>query len=110
MRPLRGGGVGADKPLEDFELEDAGRAGQGLPAGTQFWSKSGDAYDVHPLVARVRLPLSAGEPPAPPAEAAGTDYVLAVFTKGVKTVPGIIPRVHEKVAARYVSGQPGRST
>jgi len=83
--------VTPDKPFEDLELEDARLAGHALPAGAQFWSKSGDAYDVHHLVARVRLP----GPAAP-------DYVLAVFTKGVKTVPGIIARVYERVAARYV--------
>jgi beta-lactamase class A len=84
--------VTPDKPFEDLELEDARLAGHGLPTGAQFWSKSGDAYDVHHLVARVRLP----GPAAP-------DYVLAVFTKGVKTVPGIIARVYERVAARYAA-------
>jgi beta-lactamase class A len=76
------------KPFDDLELEDARLSGQRFPAGTRFWSKSGDAYDVHHLVARAVLP-------------AGPDIVLAVFTKGVKTVPGVIPRVFEKVAARY---------
>jgi beta-lactamase class A len=85
--------VTPDKPYEDMELEDARLAGHGLPAGTKFWSKSGDAYDVHHLVARVALPN-------------GADFVLAVFTKGVKTVPGVIPRVYERVAARY--GAAGR--
>ncbi len=78
------------KPFDDLELEDARLAGQRLPAGTRFWSKSGDAYDVHHLVARVALPD-------------GPDFVLAVFTKGVKTVPGVIPSVFEKVAARYAA-------
>ncbi len=76
------------KPFEDLELEDARLSGQRLPPGTRFWSKSGDAYDVHHLVARVVLPD-------------GLDFVLAVFTKGVKTVPGVIPRVFEKVGAHY---------
>ena len=76
------------KPFEDLELEDARLAGQRLPAGARVWSKSGDAYDVHHLVARVQL-------------SNGSDFVLAVFTKGVKTVPGVIPSVFEKVAARY---------
>ncbi len=76
------------KPFEDLELEDARLSGQRLPPGTRFWSKSGDAYDVHHLVARAVLPD-------------GRDFVLAVFTKGVKTVPGVIPRVFEKVGARY---------
>ena len=44
--------VNPAKPFEDLELEDARLAGQRLPAGTRFWSKSGDAYDVHHLVAR----------------------------------------------------------
>jgi len=78
------------KPFEDLELEDARLSGQRLPAGTRFWSKSGDAYDVHHLVARTVLP-------------GGQDFVLAVFTKGVKTVPGVIPRVFEKVGARYAT-------
>jgi beta-lactamase class A len=76
------------RPFDDLELEDARLSGQKFPPGTRFWSKSGDAYDVHHLVARAVLP-------------AGPDIVLAVFTKGVKTVPGVIPRVFEKVAARY---------
>ena len=78
------------KPFDDLELEDARLAGQRLPPGTLFWSKSGDAYDVHHLVVRAVLPD-------------GHDIVLAVFTKGVKTVPGVIPRVFEKIAARYAS-------
>jgi hypothetical protein len=78
------------RPFEDLELEDARLAGQRLPPGARFWSKSGDAYDVHHLVARVALPN-------------GSDVVLAVFTKGVKTVPGVIPRVFEKVGARYAT-------
>ncbi len=77
-------------PFDDLELEDARLAGQRLPPGTRFWSKSGDAYDVHHLVARAVLP-------------GGSDIVLAVFTKGVKTVPGVIPRVFEKVATRYAA-------
>jgi beta-lactamase class A len=77
-----------EKPFEDFELEDARLAGKRLPPGTRFWSKSGDAYDVHHLVARVLLPN-------------GSDFLLAVFTKGVKTVPGVIPRVFEKVGERF---------
>ena len=78
------------KPFGDLELEDARLAGQRLPPGTRFWSKSGDAYDVHHLVARVLLP-------------SGSDYVLAVYTRGVKTVPGVIPGVFERVAARYAA-------
>jgi beta-lactamase class A len=77
-----------EKPFEDFELEDARLAGKRLPPGTRFWSKSGDAYDVHHLVARVLLPN-------------GADFVLAVFTKGVKTVSGVVPRVYEKVGERF---------
>ena len=77
-----------DKPFEDFELEDARLAGKRLPPGTRFWSKSGDAYDVHHLVARVLLPN-------------GADFVLAVFTKGVKAVPGVIPLIYEKIGERF---------
>ena len=80
--------LSAEKPLEDFELEDARLAGRRLPAGSKVWAKSGDAYDVHHLAARVLLP-------------GGRDLVLVVFTKGVKAVPDVIPRVFEKVAARY---------
>jgi beta-lactamase class A len=85
------------QPFDNLELEDARLSGQRLPPATRFWSKSGDAYDVHHLVARVELPN-------------GSDFVLAVFTKGVKTVPGVIPRVFERVAARYVAAPaaPGR--
>ena len=80
--------VTPDKPFEDMELEDARLAGHGLPAGTRLWSKSGDAYDFHHLVSRIVMP-------------GGADFVVAVFTKGVKTVPGIIPRVYERVAEIY---------
>ncbi|HYK41445.1 MAG TPA: serine hydrolase [Thermoanaerobaculia bacterium] len=80
--------VTPDKAFEDMELEDARLAGHGLPAGTHLWSKSGDAYDFHHLVSRIVMP-------------GGADFVLAVFTKGVKTVPGIIPRVYERVAEIY---------
>ncbi len=83
------------RPFEDLELEDARLSGQRLPQGTRFWSKSADAYDVHHLLARAVLPN-------------GHDLVLAVFTKGVKTVPGIIPRVFEKVSARFASPADGR--
>ena len=72
-----------EKPFEELEPEDARLAGQRLPTGTRFWSKSGDAYDVHHLVGRAVLPD-------------GHDFVLAVFTKGVKTVPGVIPRVFDE--------------
>ncbi len=78
------------EPFGELELEDARLAGHSLPEGTRFWSKSGDAYDVHHLAARVQLP-------------GGPDFVLAVFTKGVKTVPEVIPRVFEKVAAHYAA-------
>jgi hypothetical protein len=80
--------LSSEKPLEDFELEDARVAGRRLPAGSKVWAKSGDAYDVHHLAARLLLP-------------GGRDVVVVVFTKGVKAVPDVIPRVFEKVAARY---------
>jgi beta-lactamase class A len=80
--------VTADKPFDDLELEDARLAGKRLPVGTQFWSKSGDAYDVHHLVARAVLPN-------------GSDFVVAAFTKGVKTVPDVIPRIYEKVGELF---------
>jgi hypothetical protein len=82
--------LSSEKPLEDFELEDARLAGRRLPAGSKVWAKSGDAYDVHHLAARVLLP-------------GGRDLVLVVFTNGVKAVPEVIPRVFEKVAARYAT-------
>ncbi len=82
--------ITGEKPLEDTELEDARLAGQGLPKGSRLWAKSGDAYDFHHLVGRVVLPN-------------GADFVIAVFTKGVKTVPDIIPRVYEKVAEHFAS-------
>jgi len=82
--------VAAEKPFEDLELEDARLAGRRLPPGTKMWAKSGEAYDVHHLVARALLPN-------------GRDFVLAVFTKGVKTVPDVIPSVFERVAARFTA-------
>ncbi len=74
--------------LEEMEPEDARLAARGLPEGSRIWAKSGDAFDFHHLVARIVLPN-------------GREFVVAVFTKGVKTVPEIIPRVYEKVAAHF---------
>ncbi len=85
--------VTADKPLEEGELEEARLAGHALPPGTRMWAKSGDAYDVHHLVSRIVLPN-------------GADFVLAVFTKGVKTVPDVIPRVYAKVAEQFSGAAP----
>ena len=85
--------IAREQPFEDMEPEDARLAGQGLPRGSRLWAKSGDAYDFHHLVGRVVLPN-------------GSDFVIAVFTKGVKTVPGIIPRVYEKVAAHFAARRP----
>jgi beta-lactamase class A len=82
-----------DEPFDDLELEDARLAGKALPPGTRFWSKSGDAYDVHHLVGRALLPRRA--------DGYRADFVLAAFTKGVKTVPGVIPRIYEKVGAYF---------
>ena len=81
--------TGSEK-LEDGEPEDARLAAQGLPAGSRIWAKSGDAFDFHHLVARVVLPN-------------GREFIVAVFTKGVKTVPEIIPHVYEKVAAHFAA-------
>jgi hypothetical protein len=90
--------VTPDKPYDDLELEDARLAGRKLPAGTRLWSKSGDAYDYHHLVGRALLPNRA--------DGYRPDFILAAFTKGVKTVPDVIPRIYEKVgtyfAARFV--------
>jgi beta-lactamase class A len=85
--------LSSEKPLEDVELEDARLAGRNLPKGTRVWAKSGDAYDYHHLVGLLALPN-------------GREIVLAVFTKGVKDVPGIIPRVFEVVAARFAAPPP----
>ena len=85
--------IAAEEPFEDLELEDARLAGQGLPRGSRVWAKSGDAYDLHHLVARVAMPN-------------GSDYVVAVFTKGVKDVPEVIPRAYEKVAAHFLAPGP----
>jgi len=82
--------IASEKPFEDMEPEDARLAGRRLPAGTKMWAKSGDAYDFHHLVARVALPN-------------GREFVLAVFTKGVKTVPDVIPRVYERVSSRFAA-------
>jgi beta-lactamase class A len=82
--------VTSDKPFEDMEPEDARLAGRRLPKGSLLWAKSGDAYDYHHLVGRIVLP-------------GGSEIVLAVFTKGVKDVPGIIPSVFERVAAHFVA-------
>lgn len=89
MLALLSRGTGPEK-LEDVEPEDARLAAQGLPEGSRIWAKSGDAFDFHHLVARVALPN-------------GSEFIIAVFTKGVKTVPEIIPRVYEKVAAHFAA-------
>lgn len=86
-----------EKPFDDMELEDARLSGRKLPAGTRLWSKSGDAYDYHHLVARAVLPD-------------GRDFVIAAFTKGVKTVPGVIPRVYEKVGAYFLAAAGDHAT
>jgi beta-lactamase class A len=75
-----------EKPPEETEQSDAWSAGKKLPRDARLWAKSGDAYDVHHLVGRVSVP-------------GGPDFVLAVFTKGVETVPDVIPAVYAKVAA-----------
>jgi beta-lactamase class A len=85
--------VTADEPFEDMELEDARLAAKALPRGSRVWAKSGDAYDFHHLVARVALPN-------------GSDFIIAVFTKGVKQVPEVIPRAYEKVAAHFQASHP----
>ena len=82
--------ITAEKPLEDTELEDARLAGRGLPTGSRLWAKSGDAYDYHHLVGLIALPN-------------GAEIVLAVFTKGVKDVADVIPRVFERVAAHFAA-------
>jgi len=91
MAALLARDIASEKPFEEMEPEDARLAGQGLPKGSRLWSKSGDAYDVHHLVGRVLLPN-------------GSDFVIAVFTQGVKMVPGVIPRVYSKVAAHFAEG------
>lgn len=88
MQGLLARDVTSEKPLEEVEQEDARLAGRHLPPGSKVWAKSGDAYDVHHLAARILLPDL-------------RDFVLVVFTKGVKTVPEVIPRVFERIAARY---------
>ena len=89
MLALLARGTGPEK-LEDVEPEDARLAAQGLPEGSRIWAKSGDAFDFHHLVARIVLPN-------------GREFIVAVFTKGVKAVPEIIPRVYEKVAAHFAA-------
>jgi hypothetical protein len=83
-----------ETPFEDVELEDARLAGKKLPPGARLWSKAGSAYDAHHLVSRVAL-------------GNGADFVIAVFTKGVKDDPEVIPRVYEKVGAHFAA-TPGR--
>jgi beta-lactamase class A len=85
--------VAGEKAPEETEQDDAWRAGRRLPRGTRLWAKSGDAYDVHHLVGRVSVP-------------GGPDFVLAVFTKGVETVPDLIPAVYGKVAAALAAPRP----
>lgn len=85
--------VAAEKPFEDGELEAARLAGRRLPPGTRFWSKSGDAYDVHHLVARAALPN-------------GADFVVAAFTKGARGVSDVVPRIFERVGAHFAAGPP----
>ena len=82
--------IAGEEKLEEMEPEDARLAGQALPKGSRLWAKSGDAYDFHHLVGRVALPN-------------GSDFVIAVFTKGVKTVPDVIPSVYGKVAAHFMA-------
>lgn len=71
---------------EEGESEMARLTGRALPKGSRIWSKSGDAYDVRHLVARVLLPD-------------GRDLVMAAFTQKVRTVLEIIPRIYARIAA-----------
>jgi len=93
MASLLSRDITPEKPYEEMEPEDARLAGERLPKGSRLWAKSGDAYDFHHLVGRVVLPN-------------GADFVIAVFTRGVKTVPGVIPSVYEKVAAHFARRRP----
>ncbi|HEY7112085.1 MAG TPA: serine hydrolase [Thermoanaerobaculia bacterium] len=90
MTALLSRDITGEKPLEEMEPEDARLAGERLPKGSRLWAKSGDAYDFHHLVGRVVLPN-------------GADFVIAVFTKGVKTVPGVVPSVYGRVAAHFAA-------
>jgi len=85
------------RPDPDSELEIAVLAGEKLPAGTRFWSKSGWAYDVRHLAARVALPD-------------GSDFALVVFTKGAKDEKAVISRIFEKAAARFAGAVSSRWT
>ena len=85
--------IAGEAPLTEMEPEDARLAGERLPKGSRLWAKSGDAYDVHHLVGRVVLPN-------------GSEFVVAVFTKGVKTVAGVIPAVYGRVAAHFAKAKP----
>jgi beta-lactamase class A len=88
MTALLARDITGEEALEELEPEDARLAGQRLPKGSRMWAKSGDAYDFHHLVGRVVLPN-------------GSDFVIAVFTRGVKKVPGVIPGAYERVAAEF---------
>ena len=90
MMALLARDVSAEKPFEDEELEADRKAGRALPKGSRLWAKSGDAYDYRHLVGLIALPN-------------GRELVLAVFTKGVKDVAGVIPSVFERVAARFAA-------
>lgn len=74
----------------DSELEFATSLAEYLPEGSVVWSKAGWAYDVRHLAARVVL-------------SNGTDFALAVFTKGVKDEKKLIPRVFGAVAAHFAA-------
>jgi len=83
------------KPEPDSELEIAAQAGEKLPKGARFWSKAGWAYDVRHLVARAALPN-------------GSDFVLVVFTEGAQKEKAVIPRVFEKISARFTGASAAR--
>ncbi|MFN2386146.1 MAG: serine hydrolase [Thermoanaerobaculia bacterium] len=78
----------AAKADPDSELEAATALAEYLPEGSAVWSKSGWAYDVRHLAARVVL-------------ANGSDLAIAVFTRGVKDEKKLIPRVFGGVAAHF---------
>jgi beta-lactamase class A len=82
-----------ERPPEETEQSDAWSAGKKLPRDARLWAKSGDAYDVHHLVGRVSVP-------------GGPDFIVAVFTKGVENVPGVIPAVYARVAAGLAPPRP----
>jgi len=75
----------------DEQATDFG--GKALPAGSQYWSKAGWTSAVRHDSAWVRLPN-------------GAEYIFVGFTRGVSKSTDILPFLHKRIAAHFLTEKP----